>query len=385
MAEKIFFHVGLPKSGTTYLQTIMWQNRRRLRRQGWLYPGEKRFDHYNAFRGGHGGPGPDAERAARTWDSFVDALAQWPGTGFVSHEFWSTLDTGQAAAAIDRLRPADVEIVITVRDYVRQFTAVWQEALKMQATDSFGEFMTRALDRTLEGPWSWLSQDAPAVAERWAAAVGGADRVTLVTLPPAGAQRDVLWNRWTTALGFDDTGFTMSGTGNESVGSTQAALLHRVKPFISAPITTKPEFHRWVRQYFGHEVLVPQAGPRYAMRPEEAAALREQAIADVARLRGGGYRVVGELDDLVPPPEPPSGPHPDDATEAEQLDVAARAIDQMIRDVRALTIERNEWRRRAREAEAHHGLARRGGRRLRAAGRAARGRLRGALAGRRQA
>lgn len=48
MASRVFLHVGVPKSGTTYLQTTMWHNRAPLRAQGLLYPGAKRMDHYHA-------------------------------------------------------------------------------------------------------------------------------------------------------------------------------------------------------------------------------------------------------------------------------------------------------------------------------------------------
>ena len=45
MARTVFFHVGLPKTGTTYLQTMMWHNRAELARQGVLLPGESSRQH----------------------------------------------------------------------------------------------------------------------------------------------------------------------------------------------------------------------------------------------------------------------------------------------------------------------------------------------------
>ena len=54
-----------------------------------------------------------------------------------------------------------------------------------------------------------------------------------------------------------------------------------------------------------------------------------------------------------------NGPHPDRVGDKELLDVAARAIDQMIRDMREMTLQRNEWRDRARSlARANEALAR---------------------------
>ena len=39
MARRVFLHVGLPKTGTTYLQSIAWAGKDALRRQGVLLPG----------------------------------------------------------------------------------------------------------------------------------------------------------------------------------------------------------------------------------------------------------------------------------------------------------------------------------------------------------
>ena len=39
MAERVYLHVGLPKTATTYLQTILWANRDALEGQGVRLPG----------------------------------------------------------------------------------------------------------------------------------------------------------------------------------------------------------------------------------------------------------------------------------------------------------------------------------------------------------
>ncbi len=48
MADRVFLHIGVPKSGTTYLQAGLWQNREPLRDQGLLFPGRGPFDHNRA-------------------------------------------------------------------------------------------------------------------------------------------------------------------------------------------------------------------------------------------------------------------------------------------------------------------------------------------------
>ncbi len=343
MARRVFVHVGLPKTGTTFLQTAMWHNRSQLKAQGFLYPGSKRMDHYHVAQAVRE-MAPDRKgEDADIWRGIVAELSAWEGDGLVSHEFLSMATRGQARRMVRALRPAEVHVVVTVRDYVRQFPAVWQEALKMNSELSFDEFMDRALAFETRGAWGWASQDIPAVLRRWSKAVS-ADRIHIVTVPPSGAPRHLLWDRWCDVLGIDDTSFDLElSFANESLGVQQAALLHRVKPHLTPPLTDGRTRHRWVRKYFGHEVLVPQKGERFGLRPHQAQRLGEHSAAAAEAIAQGGFPVTGSLEDLVPA-VPHELPHPDDVTEGEMLDVAARAIVQMINDVRELTLERDEWR-----------------------------------------
>ena len=345
MAARVFLHIGLPKSGTTYLQTTMWHNRSALRAQGFLYPGARRMDHFHGSQDvRHQGTHPTGK-----WEQLCTELQQWPKAGLISHEFFSMATSAQAVAAVADLAPAQVDVVVSARDYVRQFPAVWQEALKMSSQLSLDDFMEAAFAERLPGAWSWRSQDLPAVLRRWSAAVP-AERVHLVTVPPASAPRELLWQRWCSVLGIDDTDFDMARSSqNESLGASQAALLWRVKPHLRGPLRKKPVQHRWVRQYFGHEVLVPQGGSRFGLRATHVERLRRRALDDVEAIAAGNYSVAGELADLVPPIDQPTLPHPDDVGTDELLDAAADAIDTMIRDVRRLTAQRDRARAAAQE------------------------------------
>ena len=58
MAERVFLHIGGPKCGTTYLQTVLWSNKPRLAEAGVLRPGREDVPATTSQR-----PGP-APRAA---------------------------------------------------------------------------------------------------------------------------------------------------------------------------------------------------------------------------------------------------------------------------------------------------------------------------------
>ncbi len=384
MAKRVFLHIGLPKTGTTFLQTTMWHNRPQLAEQGFLYPGNKRMDHYWASQVVRGASATAMGRSADAWDRLRTELAAWSGDGLVSHEFFSMASRAEARQAVQDLAPAEVHVVLTVRDYQRQFPAVWQEALKMNSDLSFDEFMDdvltlpaarrRARRRSSGGGWGWRSQDIPAVLERWGRAVPP-ERLHVITVPPPDAPRTLLWDRWCEVLGIDDSGFDRDiHRANESIGAAQAALLRRLKPDLTGNLNDGNVRHRWVRKYFGHEVLVPQGGDRFTPRTHHAEVLRDLSREAADAVVAGGFPVTGDVEDLVPRDLPGSGPHPDDVTESEMLAVATKAINQMIHDVQALTLENEaltaqQAGSRGRAARTVRTLRRRARRRL---GRAAR-------------
>lgn len=365
MARRVFLHVGLPKTGTTYLQTRMWEQRDRLREQDFSYPGAMRMDHYRAWQDLHRGLG--SRKDSGSWDRLVDQARRCPGDVLISHEFFSMATPEEARTAVAALAPADVRVVLTLRAYHLQFPAVWQEALKMGSTRSFDDFMERIVagDRGksgLRGAWSWKSQDIPAVLGSWGSAVGP-DQITVVTVPPPGSPRHLLWDRWCEALDLDASRLDREASfANESLGAAQAALMLRVTPRLRGKLKKRgTERHRWLRQYFGHEVLGRQRGARFVPRPAQLAALRGRSEEAVEAIRRGGTRVVGDLDDLLPP-ETLSGAHPDDVTDAEIVETAARSIERMIRDVRRLNRQRDRLRRKVRRLQRRRGpvgLARR--------------------------
>ena len=100
MASTVFFHVGLPKTGTTYLQTLLWNNEAELNEQGVLLPGTSVREHLWASGVVREDPkidrrGPDA---AGAWDRLVADINAWPGTAIVSHEFFAAASAEQARA-----------------------------------------------------------------------------------------------------------------------------------------------------------------------------------------------------------------------------------------------------------------------------------------------
>lgn len=350
MARRVFFHIGAPKSGTTFLQTLMWTNRELLADRGLLYPGRRRFDHYLAHEYVRW-PDRRTDEVRAAWDRVVGPVADWPGDVLISHEFFSALRPGQVRRLVAQVQPTEIEVVCTVRDYVRAFPSVWFEALKMGSPRSFDGFLDDMLGGDDRSAWSWRTQDVPKILRQWSSAVSP-DRVHVVTVPPAGGPSGVLWSRWCAAIGIDGTSLvTDVALPNESLGVRQSALLLRAQQHLTDPLLSAAETHRWFRGYFAQEILARQPGTRFGMSARHAEAFGRLSAQAADALAEAGYQVHGDLDDLRPQPPYPELPSPDDVSEHDQLDVAAIAIDALLHDVRELTVNQERLRRQLAEAQ----------------------------------
>lgn len=315
MARRILLHVGSPKTGTTFLQEVLWSQRDLAAEQGLLLPLEGFFDHYLATLAVREiDPQPaDVERATGVWGRIVEATHDWHGDVLVSHELFAPATAEQAQRAIAAFGPeAEVHLVLTVRDLVRQIPAEWQEHVKHRSTAHFEEFVT---DLRREDPrtWFWQVQDFADVLRRWGSTLP-AERVHVVTVPPVGQPSSLLWERFAGLLGLDPSTFTTTGLrANTSLGYEQAELLRRVNVELGDRLPLPGPYAPDVKSMFAERVLARQPGTRLAITGDGL----DYAVARSARLArdltGLGVHVVGSLDELVPDPTALGGREPQPA------------------------------------------------------------------------
>lgn len=321
--------MGVAKSGTTYLQKVLYDNRSLLERHGVRYPGHRRDEHFLASMDlrGSGFEGHTYAAAEGAWDRLVHAANAFDGAVVISHETFARTPASLVGTAVDAF-DGEVHVVVTARDLGRQIPAVWQERVKNRHTDSYHEFLERILrsprGRRRRGGF-WGPQDLGALVGRWAEAVGP-DRVTVVTVPPPGADPQELWRRFARAVELPEVDYAFPGTGsNPSLGIVEAELLRRVNPLLAE--LTWPEYEHRVKQGFSQTVLARAASSPRITVPEEfhddVRAAAEQVVADLGR---SGCRVVGDLADLRPVLGTGPWPAPDDATDGELLELSLRLV-----------------------------------------------------------
>jgi hypothetical protein len=301
----VFLHVGSPKTGTTFLQGVLWSQREPAAAQGLLLPMDRFFDHYLASLDVRGlaGRKNHPERAVGSWDRLVREAEAWPGTVLVSHELFASATAEQAARAIASFgEGTEVHVVVTARDLVRQIPAEWQEHVKHRSTKTLPDFVDDLREDTSGTSWFWRVQDSADVVDRWGRSLPPG-RVHVVTVPPAGADPAALWDRFATLLGLDPDAFdTEVPHSNTSLGVEQAELLRRVNAELGDRLPLPGPYPGLVKNLLAHQVLAGRPGTRLALdeATTEFAVQRSREIAD--RLATLGVDVVGELDDLVPDP-----------------------------------------------------------------------------------
>lgn len=348
MADKVFVHIGLPKTGTTYLQTVMWADRERMREQGVLLPGRERRDHLWSTRIIREDPHLDTyeERVRESWGVLKEEIAGWDATALVSHEFFAGAAPEQAARMVAELAPAEVHLVVTAREPVGLYSGGWQESLKNRDARTMTEFAEAEVSESSMSVWNWRTLDLRLVLERWAPTVP-AERVHVLPLPPPGSPRELLWQRYAGLLGLDPDSFDLSPTfPNESMGVAEAETLRRVNLHLKDEDFERP-FDRgvYIRTFLADERLATRGGERYWPTDPIVAECRERARAAVAHIAAAGYDVVGDVDDLLVPDVLEPRRSVDSVTEAEVAEVATAVVGRMMHDVRRIRMERNELRR----------------------------------------
>jgi hypothetical protein len=344
--KRVLLHVGTPKTGTSYLQDVLFRNRRTLARAGILYPAE-RFDAQflaalDLMRLPWGGLESEAVGA---WDLLARQVREWSGTTIVSHEILATASRAQVSRALASLGHPDVEVhvVLSVRDLVRQIPAEWQENVKHRRELSYATFLQHIQDPRREGriaTWFWGVQEIPDILNRWAHDLPP-DRVHLVTVPPPGGPPQLLWERFSQALGLTGLDLDLEAErANPSLGVPETALLRRIN-IKANHVVEPPRYRPLVRELLAHRTLSRRVdSPRLTLPPDAYPWTQELTGAWIDEIKARGYDVVGDLGDLVgaPPPQPYADPdHPDEHQVADAAVDAVRAL--LLENARLLEVE----------------------------------------------
>jgi hypothetical protein len=326
-------HIGEPKTGTTFLQQVMWGNRAELAEQGVVLPGHHAQDHYRASQDLRG-IAKLATDPAGSWTGEWEILArqaqQAATTAVISHELFSAADDGQVERAVRSLRPAEVHVVLTVRDMATLLPAEWQETVKHRNTRGWEDWLGDVIDRESVAAdrrewWFWRVHDTLAILRIWSRHVPP-ERIHVITTPPRGSSSEVLWERFASVLGIDPGGVDLSlARPNSSLGMPETEFLRRLN--LAIPREVPDWFYMWnVKEAVAHGELAGRpGGARLVLPADRDTWAKEHAEVLTAGLRESGYDLIGDLGELLPGPAAGPPASPADQPAGQLLDAAVRA------------------------------------------------------------
>jgi hypothetical protein len=335
MSRVVYLHVGAPKTGTTYLQDRLALNKAALLRHHVHYP---LLLHASQFRPAldllnmpWGGLQVDVDGE---WDGLANRVRRLDGTVVLSHEILAAAKPAQVKRAMASLEGSEVHLVYSARDLARQIPAEWQEGVKHQRKVSFRTFLAQVQTSKRIKPtqWFWRVQSLPDVLSRWSGGLPP-ERVHLVTVPQAGAPRDLLWERYCQAFGIDPAfAPEESERENVSIGAAETLLLRRLNRRLRRAGLPSEEYRRLVRELVVHQTWAQRQQMTRVTLPPAAFPWAEEVTDEwVEWVRGSGIDVIGDVEDLRPtrPPADQRWVNPDRPRRPEMVDAALDPHEQL--------------------------------------------------------
>lgn len=311
-APPVFLHIGAMKTGTTFLQSVLTEHRDQLAAQGYLFPGQTWKDQIRAAQEvARSVPDDPAIRheTQGSWQSLVrEMLAHDGAASVVSMEFLSHASRKDAGTAVSSLAPAQVHVVLTVRDTAGIIPARWQTAVRSGRTTDWPAYRVAVRKAVgLRGRLGKFSdptaaafrrtQDVAAMIDAWGRWVPP-QHLHVVTAPASGGDPSVLWRRFAGVVGLDAQWAEDTSRANESLGFASTELLRRVNAALGTVLPS--DYNATVREQLAGRILSARSGeetrPRLD-RPTYDFALTWNRRARAAIARSGAV-LVGDADDL---------------------------------------------------------------------------------------
>jgi hypothetical protein len=335
--RRVFLHVGLHKTGTTYLQNLLRANRVELRAQGVEYLADPDSSQRSATRDlkGTSGRGFDDPRVPGAWDRLVAGIAERDAPSvLISDEGLGGAKARQIHRAVASFDDREVHVVVTVRDIARVLVSQWQEQVKNDHTWAWSEYVAAVRDPAAADAAAargfWSRQDACAILAAWEREVP-ASHVHVVTVPVPGTPPYELLRRFSTVVGFDPTLLpNVPRWTNESVGAAGTEVIRRMNLRLGGRLN-EPAYSRAVKGKLARALAARDEVGRLILPAEHLDWAREHSDQVVDTLRDRGYRVAGDLEDLRAV-DGSSGRAPDEYTPDELLEASLDGLAAMVEE-----------------------------------------------------
>lgn len=303
MADRILFHAGFHKSGTTALQHCFDKNRKVLKSNGVNYlVTTGRAHHRQAWSLTEriwGWKDQGGERIpAKVWHDFALRVKKSNGIVLISSEFFSEASGDQVLKIARDLGSGVTEVVFTVRPFVKVLASSYQQFLKYGIKLRYEEWLEEMFhnrQKSRHTPTFWQRAAVSEVVKRWTK-VFGAQNISILLANEEKPR--FIFDEFTRLLGLDQGILVPSELGgNRSLTADEVELLWRVNNHFDRN-RGWDEYRAMIREGFVHfladetQVLPDSARlltPKWAV--DEAKKIQE---SDLAQLKHLGVKISGD-------------------------------------------------------------------------------------------
>jgi hypothetical protein len=327
----VFLHIGLPKTGTTSIQTALDQHTDALADAGILLAGGRhraqRLAAYDLI--GQRIAGDRGDVVPGAFRQLMAEINAHDGDGaVVSEEALGLAGRRQVRRIVSGLPDHRVFVVVGVRDFGRTLVSAWQQSVVMGGTCGWQTFLDSARDPDRAGVATgtafWIRHDLLRVLDAWGTQVPP-ERIRIITVPPEGSPSGLLMDRFAEAAGLP-AGIWGDGVRprNQSLGVAEVEVIRRLNESLVSALNKKQYRH------------VIEAGIRPRLETKDSRSLklprqdlawaRERGQAVIEEINRRGHPVYGDLADLISTDTPTTGRRLDDTSQAELLAAAEAAL-----------------------------------------------------------
>jgi len=232
VADRVYLHIGVMKSATTFLQGLLDANTQALSEHDILWPGSAlNFAAVGDLLGSHG------KRKIGSWQVLEDEIRAYDGPVLLSNELLSIRRSAGAIAFAERL-DMPIEVIVTARDLMRVIPSQWSTSVGNGRMGSWEEFVDALVRDDHDHPdvyRLWRRQDLPGIIRAWSRITDWRP-VRLVTVPAPGGSSDAIAERFLSVLGVELAAMTEPSL-NQPPRDPKAPVI---------PLTDEPE--AWARR-----------------------------------------------------------------------------------------------------------------------------------------
>ena len=306
-SRRLILHVGLSKSGTTALQSVVATSRSELARHGVAVPlstrpaVERVLLRPLGWQAGSGFVGPRAADPLARLVRCLRAVAQHDA--LISSEDLAELDgpTARSLVALARSEGFEVQLIVTARAWTHQLPSEYQQFLKHRLADTFPDFLDSVrASEGFHGRHFRLRQDLDQVCARWAADVLP-QHVHVVVLPRRGEDRDFIFTEVSAILGVPPSVLPAHHRDvNGSYGVLEAELYRRLNVELARLLPGRTQrTYGPVRRVLSQGALKRLASPRIVLPPDQLSWVSAESRRHVTALAETGYCIHGDLEWLL--------------------------------------------------------------------------------------